>query len=202
MRKSKAKEKVLQIANMMFRKKGYAELNVNEIAHDADVSIGTLYYHFPEGKVSILMEIRKRTADQYLKNFEENLDLKHIQDASSFDQGLRLFLKNLIEIHRNARPLLAAMESEVLSNLISYDQVTDSISVEDLMESDAQPVTRVLKTLLEQHPEDGLSLDGQGAIINKVIDILIHRFVYVESIFGTEEKFIEMMITIVRSLLS
>jgi AcrR family transcriptional regulator len=197
MRKSKAKEKILQIANIMFRKKGYADLNVNEIAHDANVSIGTLYYHFPEGKVSILMEIRKRTADQYLKNFEENLDLRHIQHAPSFDQGLKLFLKNLIEIHRKTRPIIAAMESEVLSNLISYDQVADSISVEELMESDAQPVTRVLKTLIEQHPED-----SQGAIINKVIDILIHRFVYVESIFGTEEKFIEMMITIVRSLLS
>ena len=65
MRESKAKKRILETADGMFNSVGYADLNVNEIAHEADVSIGTLYYHFPDGKLSILMEIRRQRAEIY-----------------------------------------------------------------------------------------------------------------------------------------
>jgi hypothetical protein len=97
---------------------------------------------------------------------------------------------------------LAAMEIEVLSNRASYDQVAESIVVEDLMESDARPVIGVLEALLGKHPEEDLTLNGREAKVNKVIDVLIHRFVYIESIFGSEREFLDMMIKIVRALLA
>ena len=202
MRESKAKKKILRTADEMFKRVGYASLNVNEIAHEAGVSIGTLYYHFPKGKLSILMEIRRRVADQYERSFEERLDLGRIMEAASFDEGLGLLLMGLIEIHRESRLVLAAMDSEVLSNLASYDGVVRSVSVGELMESDARPVIGVLEALLERHPGEGLNLDGRGARVSKVVDVLIHRFVYVESMFGSEGEFVEMMIRIVRALLS
>ncbi|MGD2142724.1 MAG: hypothetical protein PVH79_04515 [Candidatus Bathyarchaeota archaeon] len=93
------------------------------------------------------------------------------------------------------------MESEVLSNLASYDKVTESIIVERLMESDATPVSRLLEALSNKYPGEDLTIDGRKARVNKVIDILIHRFVYVESMFGSEREFIDMMIKIVRSIL-
>jgi AcrR family transcriptional regulator len=202
MRESKAKKKILRTADEMFKRMGYASLNVNEIAHEAGVSIGTLYYHFPKGKLSILMEIRRQVADQYGRSFEERLDLGRIMEAASFDEGLGLLLEGLIEIHRESRLVLAAMDSEVLSNLASYDGVVRSVSVGELMESDARPVIGVLEALLERHPGEGLSLDGRGARVSKVVDVLIHRFVYVESMFGSEGEFVEMLIRIVRALLS
>jgi AcrR family transcriptional regulator len=202
MRESKAKKKILQVADEMFKQVGYAGLNVNEIAHEAGVSIGTLYYHFPEGKVSILMEIRRQMADHYGRNFAERLDLERIQEASSFDEGLEWLLETLIGIHREERLVLAAMDSQVLSNLASYDHVAESVVVGDLMEFDARPVVRVIGALLSRHPEEGLTLDGRAARVNKVVDILIHRFVYVESMFGSEREFIDMMIKIVRALLT
>jgi AcrR family transcriptional regulator len=177
MRESKARKRILEVADGMFKEVGYANLNVNEIAHEAEVSIGTLYYHFPEGKTSILMDIRRQISDQYTKNFAERFDLERFQEAKSFDEGLRLFLEGLIDIHREDRLVLAAMESRVLSNLASYDQVAESVDVGGLMESDARPVIGVLEALLKSHPEDGLSLDGKGVKISKVVDLLIHRFV-------------------------
>ena len=202
MRESKAKKKILQVANEMFKQIGYASLNVNEIAHEAGVSIGTLYYHFPDGKTSILMEIRRQIAGHYEKTFAEKLDLERLQVTASLNEGLELLLESLIDIHREERLVLAAMESEVLSNLASYTQVAESIVMEDLMESDARPVIRVLEALLGKHPEEGLTLNGKEAKVNKVIDILIHRFVYIESIFGSEREFLDMMIKIVRALLA
>jgi AcrR family transcriptional regulator len=202
MRESKAKKRILEVADEMFRRVGYANLNVNEIAHEAGVSIGTLYYHFPEGKTSILMEIRGQIAERYAKKFAERLDSERLRETSSLDEGLELLLDNLIDIHQEERLVLAAIESEVLSNLAEYDQVAESVSVEGLMVSDARSVIGVLETLLEKHHEEGLSLVGKEAKINKVIDVLIHRFVYVESMFGSEREFLDMMIRIVRALLA
>ena len=202
MRESKAKKKILQVANEMFKQIGYASLNVNEIAHEAGVSIGTLYYHFPDGKTSILMEIRRQIAGHYEKTFAEKLDLERLQVTASLNEGLELLLESLIDIHREERLVLAAMESEVLSNLASYTQVAESIVMEDLLESDARPVIRVLEALLGKHPEEGLTLNGKEAKVNKVIDVLIHRFVYIESMFGSEREFLDMMIKIVRALLA
>jgi AcrR family transcriptional regulator len=200
MRESKARKKILQVADEMFRRVGYASLNVNEIAHGAEVSIGTLYYHFPEGKKSILMEIRSRIFDHYEKVFAERLDPERLQEAASLDEGLELLFETLIDIHRGERLVLAAMEAEVLSNLVSYSEVADSIAMQDLMESDARPVMAVLEALLGRFPGEGLAIDGRGARVNKVIDVLVHRFIYVESMFDSEREFIEMMIRIVRAL--
>ncbi|MBL7079315.1 TetR/AcrR family transcriptional regulator [Candidatus Bathyarchaeota archaeon] len=202
MRESKAKNRILQVADEKFRKVGYANLNVNEIAHEAGVSIGTLYYHFPEGKTSILMEIRERIAEEYKTRFSERLDTERIDEAASFNEGLEWLLETLIGVHREERLVLAAIDSEVLSNLASYDKVVESVNVRDLMESDAGPVVGVLEALLSRHPGDGLTLKGREARVNKVVDVLIHRFVYVESMFGSEREFIDMMIDIVRALLA
>lgn len=201
MRESKAKNRILEVANTMFKKVGYSELNVNEIAHEAGVSIGTLYYHFPKGKISILMDMREQIAGNYKKRFQGKLNLEHLNTVTSVNDGFKLLIKTLIDIHREERHVLAAMESEVLSNLVSYDQVTESINVENLIESDVTPVSEVLKTLNNKFPQEVLNLDGRETIANKIIDILIHRFVYVESIFGSEDDFINIMTKIAHALL-
>lgn len=202
MRESKAKKRIIETADGMFNRVGYADLNVNEIAHEANVSIGTLYYHFPNGKISILMEIRKQRAEHYTRNFAEKVDLERLRGISSLDEGLELLLKSLIDIHREERLVLAAMDSEVLSNLIAYDRVAESVSVKELMESDAKPVIGVLEVLLGMHPEEALTINGNGARVNKVVDVLIHRYAYVESTFGSEREFIDTLIRIIRALLS
>ena len=202
MRESKAKRRILETANGMFNRVGYADLNVNEIAHEAKVSIGTLYYHFPEGKTSILMEVRKQRAELYERNFAEKFDSEGLRSVASLDEGLEYLLKNLIEIHRGERLVLAAMDSEVLSNLISYDELAESVDVKTLMESDARQVTGILQSLIDAYPDEGLTLKGKGVMINKFIDTLIHRYVYVESTFGSEKEFIDAMRKMIRALLS
>ena len=202
MRESKAKRRILETANGMFNRVGYADLNVNEIAHEAKVSIGTLYYHFPEGKTSILMEVRKQRAELYETNFAEKFDSEGLRSVASLDEGLEYLLKNLIEIHRGERLVLAAMDSEVLSNLISYDELAESVDVKTLMESDARQVIGILQSLIDAYPDEGLTLKGKGVMINKFIDTLIHRYVYVESTFGSEKEFIDAMRKMIRALLS
>ncbi|HUS78844.1 MAG TPA: helix-turn-helix domain-containing protein [Patescibacteria group bacterium] len=201
MRESKAKKRILEVADRMFREVGYANLNVNEIAREAEVSVGTLYYHFPDGKISILMEIRTQIAERYIKRAKERLDPTLLQETGSLEEGLGLLLETLIELHRGERFVLAAMESEVLSNLAAYDKVAESVEVGELVESDSKPVTEALGALLTRHPGVGLTVEGRGARVNRVIDVLIHKFVYAEATFGTQNEFIEMMIRIIKAML-
>jgi len=202
MRESKAQKRILETAEAMFKELGYASLNVNDVAHRANVSIGTLYYHFPNGKQSILMEIRRQTAEHYERRFAERLDTKRLLETASFDEGLKLLLKTLIDIHREQRLILAATEVEVLSNLTTYSRLAESVDMRSLMESDARPVTEVLQALLDRHPEENLTLGGREATLNKVLDVLIHRFVYVEPLFGSEREFIDVLAKITRALLT
>jgi len=52
------------------------------------------------------------------------------------------------------------------------------------------------------YPEEGLTVEGKGAMVNKIIDVLIHRYVYMESTFGSEREFVDALIRIIRALLS
>jgi hypothetical protein len=148
------------------------------------------------------MEIRRQRAELYERNFAEKFDSEGLQSVESFDAGLEFFLKNLIEIHREQRLILAAVDSKVLSNLIAYDKVAESVDVKALMESDARQVMGILQALIDMYPEEGLTLKGKEVMVNKVIDVLLHRFVYVESTFGSEEEFIDAMKKMIRALLS
>ena len=188
MRQSKAKERILEVAETMFSEVGYGGLNVNHVAKKANVSIGTLYYHFPDGKVSILVAMREQISAGYEKGFIDRLGGSFFDNVSSFDEGLDGLLDVLIDIHSENRLVLAAIESEIWGNLGLYDSVVESVDVSDLMTHDAKPVLGVLRELLYRYPVDGLSLSS-GVLVFKVMDLLIHRFVYLESTFGSREAF-------------
>jgi AcrR family transcriptional regulator len=201
MRESKAKQRILEVSEAMIGKVGYSGLNVNHVAEEAGVSIGTLYYHFPEGKVSILMETRQQISDKYEKVLRERLGMDILVGVDSFDAGLDALLDILIEVHRENRVILAAMESEVLGNLAVYDELAGSIDVDTLMEQDAKAFLDVLGALLERFPVTGMRLDN-GARVSKVVDLLIHHFVYVEQLFGTQQEFKQTISKIISALLT
>jgi len=201
MRQSKAKQKILQVAENLIPTVGYSGLNVNTVAEDAGVSIGTLYYHFPEGKVSIVMEIRKQISARYEIVLRERIGEGFVDSVSSFDEGFDKLLDVLIEVHRDGRLVLAAMESMVLGNLGAYDALVDDVDVDSLKQEDAMLLLEVLTTFLDRFPMPNLSLDnGVRAMI--VLDILIHRFVYAEPVFGSKQEFKQMMSKIVNSILT
>ncbi len=201
MRRSKAKEQIIETARAMFGDVGYTGLNVNTVAEVAGVSIGTLYYHFPEGKASILLEMRTMISSEYEKTFRERLGEDFIDGVSSFDDGLDRLFDVLIGLHREQRLVLAAMESEVLGNLAEYDRLAAGVDVGGLMTEDSKTVLEILKVLLDRYPVENLSLDN-GVRACKVLDLLIHRYVYMEYLFGTEQEFKEMMASLVPCLIS
>ncbi|MFW9794043.1 MAG: TetR/AcrR family transcriptional regulator, partial [Candidatus Thorarchaeota archaeon] len=104
MRKSKAKQSIVETAQKLIEKKGYSNLNMNEVAYVAKVSVGTLYYHFPNGKVDILAEIMSRKTGGYVEEFKKQVGVEKIlEKGMSLEDTIRWFLKKVIEFRRTDR---------------------------------------------------------------------------------------------------
>jgi len=216
MRKSAAKRRILDVADKLIREKGYATLNVNEIAHQAKVSIGTLYYHFPKGKSSILLENRANRADESIANLEKELGKEQYLEASKdFKDGLRKFLFvllklhrrdrqfliALLKLHRRNRQFLIAMEGETLTNMETYLEAIDNVDLDDLFLKEINASLHPIKELMKRFAKENVSAEGKEKQVHKVIDTLIHRHIYFGYNFGTDEEFIDMLTKIVYTLL-
>ena len=57
------KDRVLEVAEELIENKGYANVSARAIAKQADISVGTLYHHYPRGKPDILQAIGQKYAD-------------------------------------------------------------------------------------------------------------------------------------------
>ena len=92
------------------------------------------------------------------------------------------------------------MESEVLGNLAAYDRLAEKIDIDELVIQDVLPVLSVFEAMLDHYPVEGVSLVDSVRLC-KVIDVLIHRYVYLEQTYGTEQEFKQMIKKIIYSLL-
>jgi AcrR family transcriptional regulator len=202
MRKSAAKQRILEVADNLIREKGYATLNVNEIAHQAKVSIGTLYYHFPKGKSSILLETRANMNDEFIADFEKELEKGgYLEDSKDFKDGLKKVLFVLLKLHRKNRQFLIAMEGEIFTNIETYLEAIDNVDLDDLFLEEINAYLHPIKELMKRFPKESVSTEGKEKQVHKVIDTLIHRHIYFGYNFGTDEEFIDMLTKIAYTLL-
>ncbi|MFX1606804.1 MAG: TetR/AcrR family transcriptional regulator, partial [Promethearchaeota archaeon] len=121
MRKSKARQTIVETAQKLIEKKGYSNLNVNEVAYVAKVSVGTLYYHFPNGKIDILTEIMSQKTAGNVEMFNQELGVeKLLEKGMSLEDTLRWIFKKVIELRRADRQFLSAIQSEMFANPDDY----------------------------------------------------------------------------------
>ncbi len=117
MKKYGARELIIQTANKLVDKNGYANTNIIEIAKQANISVGTLYYHFPRGKIDILLALIREIAQDF-KEEAKILGFSKGMDFSSVKEALIYYLSLIIKLHKKYRLTLVAWESEILSNLV------------------------------------------------------------------------------------
>lgn len=100
-RSIKTKEKIRNMAYQLFCEKGYFKTTTNEIAKEAEVSIGSLYFYYRD-KDMILVEILDRYNESFLKVHESmNIQLE------SYRENPRLwitgFMEEMIKSHRASK---------------------------------------------------------------------------------------------------
>ncbi|MFW9825747.1 MAG: TetR/AcrR family transcriptional regulator [Candidatus Thorarchaeota archaeon] len=201
MSKKSAKDKILEITKKLIEEKGYSNTNIRDITYLANVSVGTLYHHFKKGKIDLLKEIINKSTIEFSEelNTQKFFADKNIQNLSD---GLLLYLSALIKNHRKNRQFLAAMESEVLSNINFYDELKSDIRSKETRQIETKLFLKPIKSLCEMFPQKDLTIKGKEKQIHGIVDILIHRHVYDEYTFESDEVFLKVLNKIVLSLLT
>ena len=106
-----AKDKIINTTVQMIQNKGYNKISTNHIAKKANVSIGTLYYHFKNGKPDIVKEL-------LIRGYTEFLDETKLENVNqdNFPQFLKNFLERYIAQHQENKSLIIAIEMALLTN--------------------------------------------------------------------------------------
>ncbi|MFW9918025.1 MAG: TetR/AcrR family transcriptional regulator [Candidatus Thorarchaeota archaeon] len=197
MRTSKAKERILQTAEDAIREKGYANLNVNDIAYLAKVSIGTLYYHFPDGKISILTEILSRMQQNALESREILLGTD-LMKGGTFDEILGRLLSIVLQQRRKDRQLLAAVQSEMLADLSQYKEVVESYESHETMQQGWRIFVDFIDKISKQFPDDSISIKGYETRIERTLGTLMTYQIMFPNYLGTDEEFVRILLGIIR----
>lgn len=197
MRRSKAKEKIIETAQKLIEKKGYSSLNVNDVAYVAKVSVGTLYYHFPKGKIDILTEIMSRRTADNVERFNEQLGVeKLLEKGMSLEDSLRWVFKKVIEFRRTDRQFLSAIQSEMFSNPDDYMELLKKYqSTEGLREA----IGILAEVMMKEAKTEAKSLAKMGEKqdrVQRVLGLMMIYQIIFPGYFGDDDEFVDLALRI------
>ena len=197
MRRSKAKEKIIETAQKLIKKKGYSSLNVNDVAYVAKVSVGTLYYHFPKGKIDILTEIMSRRTADNVERFNEQLGVeKLLEKGMSLEDSLRWVFKKVKEFRRADIQFLSAIQSEMFSNPDDYMELLKKYqSTEGLREA----IGILAEVMMKEAKTEAKSLAKMGEKqdrVQRVLGLMMIYQIIFPGYFGDDDEFVDLALRI------
>ncbi|MFW9913756.1 MAG: TetR/AcrR family transcriptional regulator [Candidatus Thorarchaeota archaeon] len=200
MRKSQAKERILRTTEKAIRKKGYTNLNVNDIAYLAKVSIGTLYYHFPDGKTSILAELLSRMQQKAFETSGSLLKSDELLQGKTFDEVLSRLLRAVLDVRRNDRHFLAAVQIEMLSDLDKYENVVESLESLESMTQGWKMFVEFIDNLSKIFPDESIDIKGHEILIERMIGTLMTYQLMFPGYFGADNEFVANLVSMLRAI--
>jgi len=181
---SKIEERIIDTAIELISNKGYNEVSSREIARETGISVGTLYYHFKNGKSEILIAAARKL--QKILKIDEIL-----ADGEVEDEEIRDFFYKDLDLARKLRPFLIAMEIEKLSNPEKYlSQIEKYMMIDDI-----KPFRRLIEGIAQKELSDDKFIK-----IIAIFKLLIRRHVIYRNLFGSDDDFMNLMVTIIRAL--
>ena len=203
MRKSKAKQSIVKTAQKLIEKKGYSDLNVNEVAYVAKVSIGTLYYHFPKGKVDILAEINSQRIEEFAAEFNRQLEVEGIiNKGMNLNEMLHWIFKRLVELRKVDRHLISAIQSELLSNPDDITEFVKTFQGTDGIQQGMSILSGMMTKVAGAKKSDGSKLKEKQTQIQKVVGLLMSYQIIFPGYFGDDDDFVKLAVQLFLEILS
>ncbi len=189
--KEKTKDLILQVATELINENGYDKLSTNHIADRAKIAIGTVYHHFPNGKVDIVYEITLRNFDKIV-----NFDLFGDLTESNFKEYLYKFIKNHIEAHREDLKINLAFQQAFLSDRQIFD------SHISLIEEKLMVLTNAIHNLniFKQISKKDLFTKLRTSFI--LLDSMVHYHLFLTPILDSDEKLIQYLSRLILNTLT
>ncbi len=187
-------EKKKKIADSFYNlilNKDYNDISINDIRKKSGIALGTIYYHFPEGKLAIIKYILiKLTQDEInLENFlliGTKADLK----------GLKSFIANLISVQKKYGSFYRGVMQTLITEPQFFKKIP-KISKEyylTLIEKMQKESTQY-KNLTKEEIFKSISL------IKNTLNAYISRHLYIEPIFDTDEELINFLAKLIQQFI-
>lgn len=168
------KEDILDVAMFLFSSKGFYNTTTNEIAKTAKISIGNLYFYFPD-KDTILMELLNRHNQHFLSVYDDINTAENVQlYQSDKKKWLYNLIDNLIVLHESTKNFSREL------NALYYARP----EVAALVDAQSEKVRLATLDGLVQHKEDLQSEDMEAlsVVIVDYISALVDRIVFKDNI--------------------
>jgi len=170
---------------------------MNEVAYVAKVSVGTLYYHFPNGKVDILAEIMSQRTTGFVDEFNRQVGVdKVLEESLSLEDTLRWVFRKVLELRRPDRQFLAAIQSEMFSNLDDYlafvEKYQSTDGLQQAMSILSEFVMKAGKSDVERLGEGGDKLER----VQRVVGLMMTFQIMFPGYFGDDDDFIDLALRI------
>ncbi|KKN29163.1 hypothetical protein LCGC14_0846940 [marine sediment metagenome] len=188
---TEGKDKILRVAKKLIMQKGYNAISARMVARDADMSVSTLFHHFPNGKLSILNEIILSYGDEFIENF----DFSKIGELLD-PEVCKSYLLNFIEQHRKFAPLIKGFEIELLTNKKVL------VDFKNLMKSKEDRFKTFFRDIILKFYPNIKDPEKTFSIVGRIFNNLIHTHVIFENFYGTDEDFVEILYKMLYGLLA
>lgn len=183
---SSAKEKILDIAENLIESKGYVNVSARTIAKTVGISVGTLYHHFPRGKMEIVIEIGEK--------YSEILGMSEFLADPNADP--RVWLRKNLELNQKKKAFITAMEIEAMSR---PDEVQALIMENIEKRKETQKSLIQAYKMMEKFACKKISIE-KAKIMQKVLKAIMRRHVVFGNLFGSDDEFIDLFLKIARAV--
>jgi len=163
------KQSIYTAFTELVNENGYEKLTARQIAKRANISVGTIYHYFKEGKPAI-------AASLYEKNLLETHNLDSITGYQKPD--LKAQVTSHLEHHKQNKELYRAFDQAIYSHSEVFSELK-----------------RKRDEILSEEIDDTVLLQTTVRIY-VTVDALIHRHLFVEPLFESEEELIEYLTTL------
>jgi AcrR family transcriptional regulator len=183
------KDHIIRVATELITNKGYNSVSMREIAREANISAGTLFYHFKKGKSEILKII--------FKDILEKLEVGRFFSVDNFDnftEALKTILYRNIDLHRKSREFSAAMEVEIISNMDSY------LKLSEFLEPEIDIIIEPIISVAKKFKKSNFNLEGKEKVILQAVDAIVHRHIYYRNMFGSDEDLVNLLMKIIMAI--
>jgi len=185
-RVSLTKEKIIGVAEELIENKGYVNVSVRNIAKEVGISVGTLYHHFPRGKMEIVLAMGEK--------YSEILGMSEFLADPNADP--RAWLRKNLELNQKKKAFITAMEIEAMSR---PDDVQALIIENIAKRKETQKSLIQAFKMMERFAGKKISIE-KAKTMQKVLKAIMRRHVVFGNHFGSDDEFIDLFLKIARAI--
>ena len=167
----------------LVKEHGYSRVSTNHIARKAQISIGTVYRYFPEGKQAIIR-------DFFTRNREEIINLGDFDLAaeSTLELTIESFIRRHLKVHKKNQAIFSALMQALLAN---DDLSKDYLQMVIYANSELVKKLRKKNQLFKSLPEK--KIISKFLLIYQTLEAITTRHLYFQPLFAEEESFIKFL---------